>query len=417
MWIVCTLAPAAVLRAAPAQQEVPVPPRLTLDLAIEILLDRNPTLLAERENVAVVRADTVAARQLPNPVVAYEADSVGGSSQPDSSFWDNQDLNLTVEQRIVIGGSRGNLGRVAEQAVLAAQSTLRDTIRRLTLELKTRYYGVVLAEQELALSSEVLGQFDQVVRLTEQRYRQGEASGLELARLRTERLRFFNDQVAAELEVANSKAALMELLGGRSAGADFEVEEQLVFDPVAEEPEVLEERALRNRPDLAAQRARVEQARRSQDYERSLRVPDLVPYVGYNRDFGRNNLTFGVAVSVPIFYRNQGGLARSVAEADRERQVLRARELLVRREVRQSFNVVAAQARLVEAMQTDYVPSAEQARNIAQASYTLGALDLIAFLDAERAYRETLRGYYQALYEHQVSRFLLEAVAGKDGPR
>jgi cobalt-zinc-cadmium efflux system outer membrane protein len=301
--------------------------------------------------------------------------------------------------------------------VLGAQATLQDTIRRLTLELKGRYWGVVLAAQQVELATEVLGQFDQVVRLTEQRYEQGEASGLEVSRLRTERLRFFNDQVIAELGLANAKVALLELLGARALSADFEIEEELAFDRVTVELQDLQEEALRRRPDLAAQGARVEQARRGQDYERSLRVPDLVPYFGYNRDFGQDNLTFGVSVAVPIFDRNQGGIARAVAETDREQQVLRAGELVVRREVRQAVNSVAAHARLVEAMQTDYVPNAARARDIAQASFALGALDLIAFLDAERAYRETLRGYYQALHDHKVSRFVLEAAVGREGAR
>ena len=416
-WFAGTLVPSTVARAATAQQDPPVPPRLTLDLAIEILLDRNPTILAERQNVAVARAGVVSARQLPNPVLAYEAESAGASALPDTSFWDDQDLNLTIEQRIRIGGSRSRLGRVADEAVLGAQATLQDTIRRLTLELKGRYWGVVLAAQQVELATEVLGQFDQVVRLTEQRYEQGEASGLEVSRLRTERLRFFNDQVIAELGLANAKVALLELLGARALSADFEIEEELAFDRVTVELQDLQEEALRRRPDLAAQGARVEQARRGQDYERSLRVPDLVPYFGYNRDFGQDNLTFGVSVAVPIFDRNQGGIARAVAETDREQQALRAGELVVRREVHQAVNSVAAHARLVEAMQTDYVPNADRARDIAQASFALGALDLIAFLDAERAYRETLRGYYQALHDHQVSRFVLEAAVGRERAR
>jgi cobalt-zinc-cadmium efflux system outer membrane protein len=136
---------------------------------------------------------------------------------------------------------------------------------------------------------------------------------------------------------------------------------------------------------------------------------------GYNRDFGQNNLTFGVSMDIPIFYRNQGRIARVTAETDRELQTLLARQLAVRREVREAYNLSDAQAQIVEALQAEYVPTAQRARDIAQASYSLGALDLIAFLDAERAYRETLRGYYSALYEHQVSRFLLEAVVGRDG--
>ena len=55
-----------------------------------------------------------------------------------------------------------------------------------------------------------------------------------------------------------------------------------------------------------------------------------------------------------------------------------------------------------------------RARDIAQTSYRLGALDLIAFLDAERAYRETLRSYNRTLFDHQVAVFQLKAAVGKE---
>lgn len=415
-FLTLTLTPCVSAFASPTPQEQELPIRLTLDLAREILLISNPDLLAARQKIAAARADAVSAGQLPNPVFSYTAENVGGSSASDVSFWNDQDMNLTVEQRIPVGGRRARLEGVAEQAVAVAHAAVQDTVRRLVLELETRYFDVVLAEQALELAYEILGQFDQVVALMEHRYDQGEASGLDLARLRTERLRFDNDRIEAETAVANAKLALQRLLGAVPAeGIAFEVEDVLSFESAPIDPDALEAEALANRPDLAEQRSRLEQARRGHEYERALRAPDLVPYLGYNRDFGRNNVTFGLSVAIPIFNRNQGGIARAVAKIEEERNLLASRELAVRSEVRQASNLVAARAELVELMRTRYVPSAERARDIAQASYTLGALDLIAFLDAERAYRETLRGYYQALYDHHIARFVLDAVVGGGG--
>lgn len=408
----------AVAQVAGASPQAPaLPLRLTLAIATEILLENNPTILADRQLVVAARADVQTAGQLHNPVLAYAADSVGGSPLPNPSFWDDQDLSLTVEQRLRIGGSGAKLERVADQGVVSAESDLQDTVRRLVLDLETRYYAVILAKQGLALATEILTQFDQVIELTEQRYEVGEASGLELARLSTERLRFETDRVEASLGLANAKTALLELMGVRRASADFEVSETLVFQPVATQAHALEAQALANRPDLAARRSRLEQARLRQDYERSLRVPDVTPYFGYNRDFGQENVTFGVSVALPIFNRNQGGQARAIAQTNREQQLLLRDELAVRRDVRIAVNEVAARAALVDSMEATYVPSAERARDIAQASYSLGALDLIAFLDAERAYRETVRGYYRALYDHHIARFVLRAVVGRGGSR
>ena len=197
-------------------------------------------------------------------------------------------------------------------------------------------------------------------------------------------------------------------------GAEFAVAEELQFHGVEASADALARQALANRPDLVAQTSRVQRALGQEEYEKALGKPDLVPYFGYRRDFIVNALTFGVSLPLPFFDRNQGGVARALAETSRERQDLRRVELQVRREVLEAYNFVSARAVLIRALRAEYVPNARRARDIAQASYSLGALGLIAFLDAERAYRETLLGYNQALYDHQVATFLLDAVVGEE---
>jgi outer membrane protein TolC len=46
------------------------------------------------------------------------------------------------------------------------------------------------------------------------------------------------------------------------------------------------------------------------------------------------------------------------------------------------------------------------------ASYRLGSANLIDFLDAQRAFRDTLRTYNRALYDQRVSLFQLASATG-----
>jgi len=392
------------------QGSQPVLPQvLSLPLARQILEQSNPDLLVAREDVAVARASVLDANLYPNPTFTYDANNVGGQGAPGAGFWDRQDLVIKIEQPILLGGKRSNRRAAAEHGVEASTATLRDTYRRQVFELERRYYSVVLGKATRELSTQILAQFDEIIALSELRYEAGESSGLELARLRTERLRFFNDRVDAELQLATAKAALLEILGA-DMDVDFDVEEELGFAPRDPQVAALESLALAQRPELAASRARIEQARSQYEAERADRIPNLVPFVGYNRDFGQDLWAFGASIDIPIFTRSQGGMARALAQMSREEHVLRRAELGVRRQVREAYLSMNAQAEKVTALEADYVPSALRARTIAEASYRLGALDLIGFLDAERSYRTTVRAYYASLYEHQIAVFLLDAV-------
>jgi len=403
-----------IFSSAYAQAPPQIPTQLTLELATEILLARNPTILRERQNVTMARAGVTQARLRPNPEFEVTSESYPLFESNPGPFFQNNELIVRAGQPIEIAGKRRKRTHVAEQEVEVTQSLLQDTIRQLKLELKSRYYRVVLAKADLELARQVLSQFDEIIRINQSRYKQGEISGLDLARVETERRRFFDDLVAAELALQNAKTALLELMGASDLSASFDVTETLVFRPLAVTAEQFQEQALLARADLQARRQQVERERRQVAVEKSLGVPNVTPFFGYKRNLVDNTVTFGVRWNLPVFNRNQGEVGRAVARVDQAGYEVQRVELAVRSETLQAYQAVQAEERRVRALESTYVASARKARDIAQASYRLGALDLIGFLDAERAYRETLRGYNQALFAHQVSIYQLEAAVGRE---
>jgi cobalt-zinc-cadmium efflux system outer membrane protein len=392
----------------------PVPTPLTLEMATEILLARNPAILRERQNVVIARSGVQQARLLPNPAFDLTSESYPLFEPNPGPFFQRNEIIARVGQPIETAGKRRKRTAVAEQDVLVVQSLLQDTIRQLKLEVKTRYYLVVLAKAELELAQEILKQFDEIIRLNQARYQQGEVSGLDLARVEAERLRFFNDVVAAELELQNAKAALLELLGVSNMATAFDVSGELGFRPLAPDRQSLEQQAIAGRTDLLARREVVERENRQVRLEKARAVPDVTPFLGYKRNLTENTITFGFNIGLPFFNRNQGGIGQATARTEQARQEQYQTELAVRREVFQAYQRVLAEERRIRAMQDTFLERVRRARDIAQASYRLGALDLIAFLDAERTYRETLRGYNRTLFDHHTAVFQLEAAVGKD---
>ena len=397
-----------------AKEAQSVPTRLTLDLANDILLARNPTILRERQNIAMARAGVTQARLRPNPEVEVTSESYPLFESNPGPFFQNNEIIVRAGQPIEVAGKRRKRTLVAEQEVEVTQSLLQDTIRQVKLELRTRYYRVVLAKAELELARQVLDQFDEIIRINRLRYKQGEISGLDLARIETERRRFFDDVVAAELALQNGKTALLELLGASDLSASFEVTEALAFRPLSVTAEQFQEQAIMARADLQARRQQMERERRQVAVEKSLGVPNITPFFGYKRNLVDNTVTFGVRWNLPVFNRNQGEVARAVARVDQAGYEVQRTELAVRSNVLQAYQAVHAEERRVRAFEDTYVNTARKARDIAQASYRLGALDLIGFLDAERAYRETLNSYNRTLFDHRVAVFQLEAAVGKD---
>jgi outer membrane protein TolC len=193
-------------------QSASVPQKLTLDDAMQLALKQNPTLLREKQNLRIANANVRQARLLPNPDFDLNSESYPLFESHPGSFFDNQELTFRAGQTLETAGKRSKRTLVARQELSATGSDLDNTMRQLKLELKRRYYTVVLAKAQRDLAQENLKQFDEIIKLNEARYKQGELSGLEINRVRAERLRFFTDLLDADLQLNNAKTALLELL-------------------------------------------------------------------------------------------------------------------------------------------------------------------------------------------------------------
>lgn len=391
-----------------------VPSQLTLKTAMDMLLRQSPILLLDQLNSIVARGNLLQAGLRPNPDLEITSESYPVFETNPGSFLNNQELVVRAGQTIETAGKRSKRVAVARQELAATESDFQNALRELKLDLKRRYYAVVLSKAQRELSEEILKQFDDIIRVNEARFKAGELSGLEINRIRAERARFSNDLLDADLQLKNSKTALVELLGVQDLNIAFDVAETLAVPTLQLDLPLLQRDALKSRPDLVAEMQRLERNRQNLSLQKSEAVPNVTPFFGYKRDFGVNTAAVGLSVPLPLFNRNQGGVSRATAEIQQQQYETRRVELAVRREVQEAYQTAQTQAEKVKALEAQYVPSARTARGIAQQSYRLGALDLIELLDAERTYRETLRAYNLALFDFNASLFQLEAAVGKE---
>ena len=396
-----------------------VPARMTLDEALRLAAARNPTLAAARNVVEMAQGDRIGAELRPNPAVTLNGESYPVGTTPRPSFFNGQELTLRVDQEIETAGRRGLRLKAAAQAVDATQAGYRNQWRQLELDVKRAYFQIVLANADHDVASASLGEIDRVIALNRARLQQGEISGAEVKRLQVERLKFVDDVFAAELATRNAKSALLALLNVDNLGTTFDVVETLKAPDSSASPQAvaldipdLRTRALATRSDLGAARTEAVRADTETRLQRALRTPNVTVGGGYKRDFGTNSVVFGVTVPLPLFNRNAGGIARADAEARRAQNEINAVKATVLLEVQQASNAVDINRQRVDYIEREYLKTAQDARDIVLASYRLGAGDLINFLDAQRAYRDTVRTYNKALYDLRISEYQLAAAVG-----
>jgi cobalt-zinc-cadmium efflux system outer membrane protein len=403
-------------------QDLVIPARLSLQDALRFAIERNPNLAAARNSVEIADAGRVDARLRPNPAFTFESGSYPLFESPRPSFIGNQEMTLRLDQEIELAGRRRLRTQAAEAGVSTAQASFEDQQRRLELDVRRAYFAVVLAKADVDVSQAALDEIDRVISLNRARYEQGEISGGELRRVQVERLKFVDDLFAAQLALKNARSALLALFNAPNLNAEFDVTEPLNLSAPAAggalaslDPISLRTQALASRPDLLAAQRAVQRADTETLLQRAIRTPNITVGAGYRRDFGSDGVVFGITVPLPFSNRNQGGIARAEAERQQAANVAAATAISVSLDVQQAINAVDISRARVRYIEGEYLTPARESRDIVLAAYRLGTADLIDFLDAQRAFRDTVRTYNRALYDQRISLFQLSAATGVAG--
>ncbi len=409
------------LPAADAVAQAPaVPQRLSLDEAVRLAAERNPQAAAARALVEIAEANRVDARLRPNPAVSVESESYPLFQSPRPAFVDGQELTIRFDQEIETAGRRRLRTEAAAAGVSAANLTARDRFRQLERAVRRAYLQLALAQADADVARTSLQEIDRVLTVGRERVNVGEAPRSEVSRLEVERLRFAEDAFSADLALRNARAALLTLLGASDLTQAIEAADPLIppsgsavvaisAAASAPPPKPL---GIDLRPDLLAAREELRRAETETRLQRALRSPNVTVGGGYRRDFGTNAVVFGVTVPLPLWNRNQGGVARAAAEQQLAASNLATVELDVRLDIQQAVNAVETNRARAEYIERQILASARESREVVSESYRLGAADLIDFLDAQRAFRDTLRTYNRALFDYRVSVFELEAARG-----
>jgi outer membrane protein, heavy metal efflux system len=122
---------------------------------------------------------------------------------------------------------------------------------------------------------------------------------------------------------------------------------------------------------------------------------------------------FAVSVGVPIFSRNQGEIAGSIATTAQLRTRREATLRVVENQVYGTIARVEAARRQVEAYDQRLVPTATDLQTLAEESYRAGRTSVLGLLDAQRSLRDLRREGLQAALDLQIALADLEEVLGR----
>jgi len=345
---------------------------LTEEEAVLIALWNNALFQQRLADLGVARGDLVQAGLLPNPDFTYTF------PMPNKPFRYAFELPLETFwlRPIRVAAAAGEANKVSEQLAQAGLDLIRD--------VRLAYADLLLATGQFKVAEEGARIRGQISNLADGRLKAGDISPQEAATARVDALQAQQDLKRAGYEISLADERLKNLLG---IGMDRRPLALVAGDPPSLhdlDVEGLTQEAVATRPDaLAAVQAASAAAER-------LRLSRL----SWFRVFGIGDATAGrrtghelgpgFRVTVPVFDRNQGNIARFEAELERaERQRITVRNQIIL-DVHQAHFLFEQARSELDILDGKVLPEANEVVKRAERAYREGDTPYVVVLEATR---------------------------------
>lgn len=411
-------------------ETLPVPETLDLQTAVRFALDHNFSILQARERIKQQEGVLieVAAREIPNVAASalYQRNDTEISSGFPASNQSWQ-ISLTATQVIYAGGGVSAAVKGSKLAREAAVLDLQAVINEALLQVRTSFYSVLLAREQIKVQESNLELLQQQLKTSTDRYEAGTVSSFEKLR--------------AEVAVANAKVPLitarnnyrlaveaLRLALGFTTPQTESVRKEpnflgtLDFTPQKFERQAAFEAARANRPDLERIAKLADAREEGVTAARSSLYPNVAAFGGWalrkgpTNHFGdsNNGWLVGVQSQWDIFdgRATQGRVAQARSALAQTRLTLTEARLAVDVEVSRAHSQWQQATELAEAS-ARVVEQATESVRLANARYNAGTGTQLDVLSAQVDLTTARTNQIQAFYSYNVAVATLRKAMGQ----
>ncbi|GAB2812643.1 TolC family protein [Comamonas piscis] len=367
---------------APAMAAAQAAPSISLAAAWDKALAANPGLQAARYGAAAAEGLVLQSQARPNPELSVNIEDTRRETRTNT---------VQINQLVELGGKREARMQLAQTEKASAEAGVAASQAALRYQVLVNFNELLLAQQRVDFATQTHALASQALDAANKRVQAGKVPPLEASRAQVAQA-----NAALELEQAKSLTGvaqqnLASLWGGRGAELGLA---QGDFAATAQAPtaEQLDQR-LDDAPAMLLARRALEQSRAASAVERSKRVQDPTLSLGVKRaqDVGRNQVFVGVSIPLPLFDNNAGNQLQALRKVDQAEQLLQDQRLQLQAQVFAARQQWLSSNQQVALLQSQVVPTAQSAYDLAVRGFSLGKFSFLDVLDAQRSLFDSQR--------------------------
>ena len=404
--------------ASPTAEPAELPSPLDLKGAIGYALDHNFAIQQARETIRLQEGVIVQVRsqQIPNVAAQgqYERNAAAISQiyPPSSSLWS---VEFKATQTLFAGGGVLSSIKGAKLTRDAAAFDLQTAIDTALLDVRTKFYNVLLARDKIRVEEENVRLYEHQLEDTKNQFESGTVSNFEVLRAKVFLANAQPNLITARNAYRVAVEHLRQSLGATSAGAFPEVAGSLNFTAESYDPDTAIASAHEHRPELR----KLDKARAASEESvktaRANYYPIVQAFGSYQWDgfsfvspalgsASANGWTFGLQSTWAVFdgRATLGKVRQAKSQVEQARLARASEELEIDVEVRQALSSLQEAGELVSAS-AKVIDQAEEALRLADAKFHAGSATQLDVLTSQVSLEQAKTDQITANYNYLVA--------------
>ncbi|MBS7564439.1 TolC family protein [Mucilaginibacter sp. Bleaf8] len=367
--------------------------RITLPDAEDLFLKNNLSLIAQRYNIADAQAQVITAKLFNNPEIQLQHGLYNPTAKKffDTSH-EGQEYQADVSQLITTAGKRNKNIQLANLNVQLAQYQFFDLLRTLRYTLRTDFFQIYYQQQSAKVYAEEISSLSKILKAFQEQYAKGNIAQKEVLRIQSQLYTLQTEQATLQNSIDDVQSEFKLLLK-----ADPKVYVSAVYqaDPAATMnlqsvayPQLLDS-AYTNRADLKAARTAVDYSNTNLRLQKANAVPDITILAGYDKqgNYIRDYNYVGIAMPLPFFNRNQGGIKQARIAVDASKTQLELQQDQVQSQLANSYQSAIRLDRLANSFDPKFKTDFNHLIDEVFKNYQRRNISLLEFLDFYDSYK------------------------------
>ena len=392
-------------------------PPVTLMALLQEAAEKNPDLIALRQQIDVIRQRPAQERGFSPPMAEaqiwqWPINSINPANTNMYMFM--------VSQELPGRGKRDLRAAVANKDIALADNDVTVRARQIVNEIKQAYATLFIARKAIDVYLESVDLLRQIADIAHIKYTTGRISQQDVLKPVAELSKLHGDIIMFD-EQANLASARLNILLDRAPETPFgplaEPREEMLMPATAD----LQRIALGKQPELKRAQLEIERADAELALARRDYKPDFSVQGGYMLTPRMTDAWMGsIAITWPKAPWSKGKIDARIAEqsaaVEAAKGRARAMENSVRLAVQEAYVRAKAAQERASLLRTTILPQSQQTLEVSRVGYQTDRVDFQALIDNERMLLHARLDYFRALSDFNQAIADLERALGSDLP-